>query len=170
MPMSKADQILEDQIVSDSEEEVGFPARYPGLREDHPRADQDTIREATETAPLLSVTSHQSWQSYGVGNGNGVRRDYDVEGQKNPPPGPWPTQVANKLRQSKAQATDFLRVLVDPKCWDRQAIWKNLVVTPAASLPAVIVGLLLNILDALSYGGFRQSFQCYTRPLTIRKA
>lgn len=40
----------------------------------------------------------------------------------------------------------------DPKTWDRQALWRNVVVAPVVCLPAVIVGLLLNILDALSYG------------------
>lgn len=154
MPVLKADQMIEDQIVSESEDEAGFPTRSPGLRVDSPRDDQYTIREATETAPLLSVTSNPSWHGYGAGNGNGNRasRDHDLEGQKSGPPAPWPTQVTKKLRRSKAQATHFLRVLGDPKCWDRQAIWRNLVVTPTASLPAVIVGLLLNILDALSYG------------------
>lgn len=170
MPVLKADQMLEDHIVSESEEEVGFPAKTPGLREDHLRADQDTSREATETAPLLTVTSHQSWQSYGAGNGNGAIRDHDLEGQKGSSPAPWPTQVAHKLRQSKAPVTHFLRVLGDPKCWDRQAIWRNVVVTPTASLPAVIVGLLLNILDALSYGLCRQSFSCCTWYLTVSKA
>ncbi|KAK1830019.1 sulfate transporter family-domain-containing protein [Podospora conica] len=152
MPVLKADQILEDQIMSESEDETGFSSRNSVLREE----DQDTIREATETAPLLSVTSNQSWRGYGAGNGNGngngASRDHDLEGQKSGPPPPWPTQVANKLRRSKAQATHFCRVLGDPKCWDRRAIWRTLVVTPTASLPAVIVGLLLNILDALSYG------------------
>lgn len=42
--------------------------------------------------------------------------------------------------------------LVHPKTWDRKAIWQAGVVQPASLLPAVFLGLLLNILDALSYG------------------
>lgn len=173
MPVLKADQMLEDQIVSESDDEAGFSPRHSGLRPVDSRDDQDTIREVTETAPLLSVTSNQSWRGYGAGNGNGngngngASRHHDLEGQKGGPPAPWPTQVANKLRRSKAQATHFLRVLGDPKCWDCRAIWRNLVVTPTASLPAVIVGLLLNILDALSYGKCCcPSCLCWIRSLT----
>jgi SulP family sulfate permease len=40
----------------------------------------------------------------------------------------------------------------NPKTWNRQSIWKQCVVHPASFLPAVLLGLLLNILDALSYG------------------
>jgi len=39
-----------------------------------------------------------------------------------------------------------------PKTWDRQAIWRHAVVEPFVAIPAVFLGLLLNILDALSYG------------------
>jgi SulP family sulfate permease len=44
------------------------------------------------------------------------------------------------------------RLLAHPKRWDRQAIWQDAVVAPISCLPAVALGLLLNILDALSYG------------------
>ncbi|EWC44016.1 hypothetical protein DRE_01368 [Drechslerella stenobrocha 248] len=39
-----------------------------------------------------------------------------------------------------------------PKSWDRRAIWRNAIVTPVNTLPAVVLGLLLNVLDGLSYG------------------
>lgn len=42
--------------------------------------------------------------------------------------------------------------VLNPKTWDRQTVWEKGIVHPAASLPAVFLGLLLNILDALSYG------------------
>jgi SulP family sulfate permease len=48
-------------------------------------------------------------------------------------------------------------VAINPKKWDRRALWNNVVVTPTSCLPAVAVGLLLNILDALSYGMFYSS-------------
>ena len=44
------------------------------------------------------------------------------------------------------------RSVTRAKCWNRRRLWQNVVVAPVACLPAVIVGLLLNILDALSYG------------------
>lgn len=45
-----------------------------------------------------------------------------------------------------------LRIIANPKKWDRKVIWQNAVVVPSSYLPAVILGCLLNILDALSYG------------------
>ncbi|ETN46344.1 uncharacterized protein HMPREF1541_00528 [Cyphellophora europaea CBS 101466] len=42
--------------------------------------------------------------------------------------------------------------LVHPKTWSGKAIVRQVVVRPVKLLPAVILGLLLNILDALSYG------------------
>lgn len=39
-----------------------------------------------------------------------------------------------------------------PKTWNPQVIWRTGFVQPARVLPAVFLGLLLNILDALSYG------------------
>lgn len=39
-----------------------------------------------------------------------------------------------------------------PKQWNRKALWTNCVVAPVTPLPAVFLGLLLNILDGLSYG------------------
>jgi SulP family sulfate permease len=44
------------------------------------------------------------------------------------------------------------RLLLSPKSWDRRTIWREGVVHPVSLLPAVFLGLLLNILDALSYG------------------
>jgi SulP family sulfate permease len=49
---------------------------------------------------------------------------------------------------------ESMSVAVNPKKWDRKALWNNVVLTPTSCLPAVAVGLLLNILDALSYGMF----------------
>jgi sulfate permease, SulP family len=42
--------------------------------------------------------------------------------------------------------------ILHPKTWDPRAIWRLGFVQPASVLPAVFLGLLLNILDALSYG------------------
>jgi sulfate permease, SulP family len=43
-------------------------------------------------------------------------------------------------------------ITTHPKSWDRHVIWQEGVVHPVSLLPAVFLGLLLNILDALSYG------------------
>jgi len=61
-----------------------------------------------------------------------------------------------KVRQaftwSKDQTKGVVRTLGSPKTWDKRIIWQNTVVKPAGYVPAILLGLLLNILDALSYG------------------
>ena len=54
-----------------------------------------------------------------------------------------------KIRQNNAM---IARRLVHPKSWDRQAIWDQAVRKPLSFIPPIILGLLLNVLDALSYG------------------
>ncbi|KKF92494.1 putative protein C24H6.11c [Ceratocystis platani] len=69
----------------------------------------------------------------------------DIEAQKlrpHPASSRLPSQGAN-IPQNIAW---------NPTKWEYPAIYHNAVIRPAHCLPAVIVGLLLNILDALSYG------------------
>lgn len=52
--------------------------------------------------------------------------------------------------------TSFIfKRLTNPKTWDRQAVWKVGIRQSISYIPPVILGLLLNILDALSYGKSR---------------
>ena len=46
----------------------------------------------------------------------------------------------------------FFGTLCSPKAWDKRSIWREGVVYPISLLPSVFLGLLLNVLDALSYG------------------
>jgi SulP family sulfate permease len=41
---------------------------------------------------------------------------------------------------------------LNPKAWNGKAIWAHAVTKPVKTLPAVVLGLLLNVLDALAYG------------------
>lgn len=145
LPPPKADQVHEEHVLDDSEddhEEEGQVSSENDDREDLP-----------ETAPLLSITSRQSWQSYGTRNGRS-REHVDLEGQKRPHTSrkTWALRTVDSIRHKRTGAAKMLRAACDPKHWNRQALWQNVVVAPVACLPAVIVGLLLNILDALSYG------------------
>lgn len=36
--------------------------------------------------------------------------------------------------------------------WTRELVWDKCVAAPVSYLPAVVLGLLLNLLDAVSYG------------------
>ena len=46
----------------------------------------------------------------------------------------------------------FTHPIVHPRRWSPRSIWDEGLVKPVRCMPAVILGLLLNILDALSYG------------------
>jgi SulP family sulfate permease len=80
-----------------------------------------------------------------------ARRDYrtvdDIEGQDF-----LKKSGTGKLGQILERGRAARRNLSDPRTWDRRTIWRNGVVYPVSLLPAVLLGLLLNILDALSYG------------------
>ena len=45
-----------------------------------------------------------------------------------------------------------VRTMTNPKHWDARTTWRKGVLTPASYAPAVVLGVLLNILDAVSYG------------------
>lgn len=56
------------------------------------------------------------------------------------------------IQQVKDRFGDIVRVARNPKSWNRHAIWEYGVRQPTSLVPPVILGLLLNVLDALSYG------------------
>ena len=149
-------------VFSDAEEdgdEVRPGAKRPQVRLSSSAADGPANRTSTaashaptESTPLLGNPV--------LTNGSVERAGYDLEGQKNTMrrrilgifgrhhggPARSPTIVVkDKIRKT-------YRSVKDLKWWDRRRLWENVVVAPIACLPAVIVGLLLNILDALSYG------------------
>ncbi|KAG6033203.1 hypothetical protein E4U41_006972 [Claviceps citrina] len=76
----------------------------------------------------------------------------DVEGQKANQTRHWYRRIMKSGHQVEGHVTQDANLAVNPHHWNRKALWHNLVVEPVSCLPAVAVGLLLNILDALSYG------------------
>ncbi|KAL4933989.1 sulfate transporter family protein [Aspergillus undulatus] len=95
--------------------------------------------DPTERTSLLAKPSPSRSRSYGVVS--------DVESQMYAPK-ETPCALPNALSKI---STSF-HVLAHPKSWDRRAMWRRGVVRPLSLLPSVFLGLLLNILDALSYG------------------
>lgn len=55
----------------------------------------------------------------------------------------------SQIRESGARIG---RSITSPKSWDMRDLWVSGIRQPASYIPPVILGLLLNILDALSYG------------------
>lgn len=93
----------------------------------------------TERTSLLSKTRSKSPHTYGAVN--------DVEGQG------AAARLPNGLfDQGISRAAKLSRMLCSPKSWNRRKMWQEGVVYPVSLIPAVLLGLLLNILDALSYG------------------
>ena len=79
------------------------------------------------------------------------RREQDLERQELKRYPSW-TKLRKVVLWPREKGLNAARIILSPKSWDRKAIWHNSVVAPVGYLPAVILGLLLNILDALSYG------------------
>ena len=121
--------------------------------EPHPLlARTETAEEASETSPLLTARSRDGQRGgdgiYSQGNGHGI----DMEGQKLPSRKRWFGGTRDSLRDVGSQVASIIPIIGNPKRWDGRMLWQSAVIAPVACLPAVVVGLLLNILDALSYG------------------
>lgn len=82
-----------------------------------------------------------------------IRGEQDLERQETKRKESWP-KLRTVVFWPTGKGLDIARTVLSPKSWDRQVI-KHAVVAPVGYLPAVILGLLLNILDALSYGTFK---------------
>ncbi|KZZ98813.1 sulfate transporter family protein [Moelleriella libera RCEF 2490] len=108
--------------------------------ETRPRITRPAL-SATEQTPLLSPTSDEA-DALG-----------DIEGQKTTRSKRWFSGFVHRGQNVKTHLVRPLKVVVtSPRRWNRKTMWDTAVVGPVSCLPAVAVGLLLNILDALSYG------------------
>ncbi|KZL63159.1 sulfate transporter family protein [Colletotrichum incanum] len=128
------------------------PKRTPSTERPEREAQRSTTRvadEPTERTPLISRLSSDSFESYDT---HGTTDGIDVEGQKQRPRKKWLRGLKDLTVNVEEHIVHGIQIATSPKSWDRRAIWQNVVVAPASCLPAVIVGLLLNVLDALSYG------------------
>ena len=75
----------------------------------------------------------------------------DLEQQYNKPRPSWP-KLRGVITWPKDKGSEIAHIVLHPKEWDREAILQNAVYAPARNFPAAVLGALLNILDALSYG------------------
>lgn len=85
---------------------------------------------------------------------NGIPKSnamHDVESQELPQ-----DRLVMKIRRSlthnKERVARIGKAGLSPKSWGKRAVWVQGVRKPAGYIPSVMLGLLLNILDALSYG------------------
>lgn len=73
----------------------------------------------------------------------------DVESQN------YVREVSRASGQSWSRAKKIFGIwqnFLHSNIWTQQGLWENLVLAPFYAVPAVLLGLLLNLLDALSYG------------------
>ena len=126
----------------------------PPTEEDSHGTDED---ESPATADVHSVTvregiiSQPSEQTTLLGKRTAYGSIKDLEGQQVARP-EAKSRIRVAMQQSKSQTARIVRVASNPKSWNRQEILEYGVYIPASLVPCVILGLLLNILDALSYG------------------
>lgn len=95
----------------------------------------------------------------------GQRREYDaipqddgdIESQHDFRPIPVVT-IKKAITWPKEKGLNAVKNVFYSKTWNKKDIWENGVLQTASYLPAVFLGLLLNILDGLSYGMNGESF------------
>ncbi|KAJ5505776.1 sulfate transporter [Penicillium expansum] len=120
----------EDQVTQPGTDDISFPPSSTTY---------DETEGDNEHTSLLSKSRSKSTQNYGSAG--------DAENQR-----PAVKRSPNLITKGVSSVAHYTRTLSNPKSWDRRVIWKEAVVYPASLVPAVLLGLLLNILDALSYG------------------
>ena len=101
--------------------------------------------DPTEASPLLPrerLTSYRK-QTNDISD--------DIEEQSIGKPGTW-NRLGHHYPSLHALGSKARRIALNPKSWDMRQVGRTMVVRPASMLPAVFLGLLLNLLDALSYG------------------
>lgn len=152
---------------------VGTESSSPPSRHAEEYSDEETGGESEEegvSKPFITRRHRKSSEAERTSEHTPLLRrettrgahEVDMEGQKGQLKGNWFGRLSAKAQQGIGHhAAHTFAVAVNPRQWDRKAIWQTAFVTPASCLPAVCVGLLLNILDALSYGKPTCSYQAF---------
>lgn len=110
--------------------------------------------EVTETSPLLPRQRPRSYYrtiSDAEANLPADDTDDQEDDDEEYPPGTW-NRVGHHYPSVRAARRRISQVPVDPRRWDFRHMVRECVYKPASMIPAVFLGLLLNLLDALSYG------------------
>ncbi|KAI4259756.1 MAG: hypothetical protein L6R42_004410 [Xanthoria sp. 1 TBL-2021] len=76
----------------------------------------------------------------------------DLEGQKSNQHTTAERRFTKVVAATAGYSRRALTKILHPKSWKTKAVWDQALLKPAGYIPSVILGLLLNILDALSYG------------------
>lgn len=71
--------------------------------------------------------------------------------------------LTNTIAWPTGKGLNVMGSLLCRRMWRKEEIWENMVVKPVGCLPAVLLGLLLNVLDGLSYGEYFHHNPCDIR-------
>ena len=104
---------------------------------------------ATEQSPLLGHRRQSSSVQVKLG-GDGAE-DAELESQQPRKTGPL-ARLRQSFENTQHSWTHAWRIASNPKAWDGRQVFDSVVVKPVCVMPAVFLGVLLNLLDALSYG------------------
>ncbi|GAB1200731.1 hypothetical protein APSETT444_010109 [Aspergillus pseudonomiae] len=116
--------------LGEGDASVRISGTAPGTRE----------APSTEQTSLLPKSPHtKPFRSYGIAE--------DVESQDT-----IREHKQNAFRTALSSCMICFQGLMHPKSWNGRKVWEQGVIYPVSLLPSVFLGLLLNILDALSYG------------------
>lgn len=113
-------------------------------------------RDTTERTPLLAKNGSVSQRHPDWIHGDG---EQDIEAQTKRKSS-WPN-----IHEVKERGADIAKVVFNPRRWDRHAVASG-ALGLFGLFPAVGLGLLLNILDALSYGTYTYEMPCALGLLT----
>lgn len=81
-------------------------------------------------------------------SGRPDKRQYGTTSEDNSPH----VRTIDAWAKVRDRIAAVLYTVVNPKNWDKRTMWRKAIVEPAKTTPAVFLGWLLNVLDALSYG------------------
>ncbi|KAF7508709.1 hypothetical protein GJ744_008956 [Endocarpon pusillum] len=137
------------KMIQKSPPEYSVGVRYTGER-DSSTHNTPLRREALESDTTITeetslLPKSQDEISKKVGSYK------DLESQK-PHRRPFKHQIRATGQHAINRSRSGAYTILHPKTWNVGAIWQEGFVRPVSVLPAVFLGLLLNILDALSYG------------------
>ena len=102
-----------------------------------------TVQEGIISQPSERTTLRDKRTAYGS-----IK---DLEGQQVARPEPQ-NRIKAILQRPRERTARIVRAVSNPKSWGWRVVLEHGVRQPASLVPPVILGLLLNILDALSYG------------------
>lgn len=106
--------------------------------------------DGTQVSEITPLLSHD--RPHGLGYDPEANREVEQsDDDSGYQVGTW-NRLGHHYPSVRAARRRLSKVQFDPRSWDYWQLGKKIILEPVSMLPAVFLGLLLNLLDALSYG------------------